>query len=61
MQIPLKPKSSKALNSIKILNNKKLEGEISAAVSVNYAANLQSRVLHKRILEILELINKEIK
>ena len=55
-----KPNSSKSLNSAKILSNKKLEGEISAAVSVNYAANLQSSVLHKRILEIQELLNREI-
>ena len=55
-----KPNSSKSLNSAIILNNKKLEGEISAAVSVNYAANLQSSVLHKRILEIQELLNREI-
>jgi hypothetical protein len=54
------PKSSKSLKPTKILNYKKLEGGISSAVSVNYAANLQSRVLHKRILEILDLLNQEI-
>ena len=54
------PKSSKALKTSEILNKKELEGIISLAVSVNYAANLQSQVLHKRILEILELLNNEI-
>ena len=54
-----KPNSSKSLTSEKILNNQNLEGEISAAVSVNYAANLQSNVLRKRILEILKLVKQE--
>jgi len=54
------PKSSKALKTSEILKKKELEGIISLAVSVNYAANLQSQVLHKRILEILELLNNEI-
>jgi hypothetical protein len=55
-----KPKTSRALITSEILNNKELEGIISLAVSVNYAANLQSQVLRKRILEILELLKKEI-
>ena len=55
-----KPKSSKALKVSEILKKKELEGIISVAVSVNYAANLQSQALHKRILEILELLNNEI-
>jgi hypothetical protein len=55
-----KPKTSRALITSEILNNKELEGIISIAVSVNYAANLQSLVLRKRILEILELLKKEI-
>jgi len=50
-----KPKTSRALITSEILNNKELEGIISLAVSVNYAANLQSLVLRKRILEILEM------
>ena len=54
------PKTSKALKASDILNKKELEGIISLAVSVNYAANLQSQVLRKRILEILELLNNEI-
>ena len=45
----------------KIINSKELEGLTSLAVSVNYSANLQSQVLHKRILEILDLLNQEIK
>ncbi|MDT0558332.1 DUF6090 family protein [Ichthyenterobacterium sp. W332] len=56
-----KPKLSNAFNTIEILENKELEGIASMAVSVNYAANLQSQVLHNRILEILELLNQEIK
>ena len=56
-----KPKSSKAIKAHEILELKELEGVISMAVSVNYAANLQSQVLHKRILEILDLLNQEIK
>tara|TARA_R110002049_G_C8982883_1_gene548437 strand:+ start:72 stop:857 length:786 start_codon:yes stop_codon:yes gene_type:complete len=55
-----KPRSSKALKSSEILNKKELEGVISVAVSVNYAANLQSQVVRNRILEILELLNNEI-
>jgi hypothetical protein len=55
-----KPKSSKALKTNEILNKKELEGITSLAVSVNYAANLQSQVLHKRIVEIIELIESEI-
>jgi len=56
-----KPTTSKALKTSEILKSKELEGTISLAVSVNYAANLQSQVLRKRILEILELLNQEIK
>ncbi|MFY0629652.1 MAG: hypothetical protein JXR05_04670 [Flavobacteriaceae bacterium] len=55
------PKTSKALKASEILKKKELEGIISIAVSVNYAANLQSQVLHRRILKILELLNQEIK
>ncbi|MCO4822081.1 MAG: hypothetical protein KC469_08440 [Flavobacteriaceae bacterium] len=55
-----KPMTNKALKPIEILNSKKLEGTISLAVSVNYAANLQSNVLRKRVLEILDLLNHEI-
>ena len=54
------PKSSKALKTSEILKNRELEGIISVAVSVNYAANLQSQVVRNRILEILELLNNEI-
>ena len=55
------PKSNKVLEVNKIINSKELEGLTSLAVSVNYSANLQSQVLHKRILEILDLLNQEIK
>ncbi|MFC4720938.1 DUF6090 family protein [Geojedonia litorea] len=54
------PKSSKSLQTREILKQKELEGIISVAVSVNYAANLQSQVVRNRILEILELLNHEI-
>ena len=55
-----KPRTSKALKTSEILNSKELEGTISLAVSVNYAANLQSKILRNRILKILELLNNEI-
>jgi len=55
-----KPNSNKALKASEILERKELEGIASIAVSVNYAANLQSQVLRKQILEILELLNNEI-
>jgi len=55
-----KPNSNKALKASEILERKELEGIASMAVSVNYAANLQSQVLRKQILEILELLNNEI-
>ena len=55
-----KPRTSKALKTSEILKSKELEGTISLAVSVNYAANLQSQVLRNRILKILELLNNEI-
>jgi hypothetical protein len=55
-----KPRTSKALKTSEILKSKELEGTISLAVSVNYAANLQSQVLRNRILKILELLNYEI-
>jgi len=56
-----KPKSYNALKAIDILSKKELEGLTSLAISVNYSANLQSQVLSKRILEILDLLNQEIK
>lgn len=56
-----KPKTDNAIIAGEILKTKKLEGIVSTAVSVNYAANLQSQVLHKRISEILDLLNQEIK
>ena len=56
-----KPKAYNASIGGEILKTKKLEGIVSTAVSVNYAANLQSQVLTKRILEILDLLKQEIK
>ena len=55
-----KPNSNKTLKASEVLETKELEGIVSIAVSVNYAANLQSQVLRKQILEILELLNSEI-
>jgi hypothetical protein len=43
-----------------IIANKELEGLVSLAISYNKAANLQSEALHKRINEILSLIENEI-
>jgi type II secretory pathway pseudopilin PulG len=56
-----KPKSNKALKVDKILRSKELEGLTSLVISVNYSANFQSQALHKRILEILDLLGQEIK
>lgn len=56
-----KPKSSKALKVNEMLNSKELEGLSSLVISVNYSANFQSQVLHKRILEIMDLLSQEIK
>jgi hypothetical protein len=55
-----KPNSYKTLKASEILETKDLEGIVSLAVSVNYAANLQSQLLRKQILNILELLNNEI-
>ena len=55
-----KPNSNKTIKASEVLETKELEGIASIAVSVNYSANLQSQVLRKQILEILELLNNEI-
>jgi hypothetical protein len=44
-----------------ILNDKELEGLFSNAIYINYIANIESKSLHNRIEEILNLLNKEIK
>ncbi len=44
-----------------ILINKELEGVVSVAISLNQSANIQSQVLRKRIIEILELLAQDIK
>ena len=56
-----KPTTEEAFKTIEILKTKELESVASIAVSVNYAANLQSQVIHNNILEILELLDNEIK
>lgn len=44
-----------------IIGNEELEGIITYGVSLNHAANAQSASLRKRINEILNLLNQEIK
>jgi type II secretory pathway pseudopilin PulG len=44
-----------------VLTNRKLEGILGSAITLNKAANLQSEALHNRIQEILDLIQSEIK
>ncbi len=51
----------RALTPTEILKKNELASFTSVALSVNHAANLQSQVLHKRIQEIMELLNQEIK
>ena len=53
-------KPNNTLEISEIFKNKQLEGITAVAISVNHSANIQSQVLRKRILEILELLNKEI-
>ena len=43
-----------------IAGSKELEGLVSAAITYNSSANLESQALRQRILEILSLIDKEI-
>jgi hypothetical protein len=43
-----------------VLRDPKLEGLLSAAVLYNYSGNIQSYTLRSRVLEILELLEKEI-
>jgi len=44
-----------------ILTSRKLEGMLGSAITLNKAANLQSEALRLRILEILALIESELK
>ena len=44
-----------------ILTSRKLEGMLGSAITLNKAANLQSEALRLRILEILDLLETEIK
>jgi hypothetical protein len=53
--------SPKVLDLDNMLNDKELEGILSNAVYINYISNLESKSLHNRIEEILNLLNKEIK
>ncbi|MCJ7467632.1 MAG: DUF6090 family protein [Maribacter sp.] len=54
-------RSYKIIKSSELLKNKELEGIMSVAISLNQSANIQSQVLRIRILELLELLNTEIK
>ena len=54
-------KSKKTPKSQEILNNMELEGIVTNAITFNHVGNLQSISLRNRILEILEILNKEIK
>ncbi|PCJ50482.1 MAG: hypothetical protein COA74_01495 [Gammaproteobacteria bacterium] len=52
--------SNKIPVTSEILKNKEIEGIMSIAISLNQAANIQSQAIRKRILEILDILNKEI-
>lgn len=56
-----KRKLAKTIKVSDVLINKEFEGIVSAAISLNHSANIQSQVLRKRILELLELLDQEIK
>ena len=56
-----KRKVDKTIKVSDVLINKELEGIVSVAISLNHSANIQSQVLRKRIMEILELLDQEIK
>jgi len=53
-------KSSKTPSTESILKDRDLESIMTVAIRTNNTANLQSVVLRERIVEILNLINKEI-
>jgi len=52
-------KSSNTPTVREILNHPELESLMTIAIRVNYTANLQSKVLRKRIIEMLEMIEGE--
>ena len=54
-------KTRKPIDVNKILENQELEGILAAAFSWNQSGNLQSVALRNKILEILDLLNQEIK
>ncbi len=58
------PGSGTSLNPVPlehILADKELEGLLSNAVYINYIANIESVSLRKRIIEIIDLLDTEIK
>jgi hypothetical protein len=56
-----KRKLAETINVSDVLINKELEGVVSVAISLNQSANIQSQILLKRIMELLELLDQEIK
>ena len=55
------PSSNSTLKPNEILKKKELEGFTTVALSVNSAVNLQSQIIRNRIIEIMDLLNQEIK
>jgi len=53
--------SKKTLSTTKILDNTELEGVVSYAILYSQIGNMQAKALKRRILEILKIIDKEIK
>ncbi len=53
--------STQGASALEITSSKELEGLVSFAITYNATANLQSEILRKRIEEILELLDGEIK
>ena len=54
-------KSKRSVNVESVLNNPEIESIISRAITANHVTNLQSLALKKKINNILDLIEKEIK
>ncbi len=52
--------STQGATALEITGSKELEGLVSFAITYNATANLQSEILHKRIEEILGLLDQEI-
>ena len=59
--IPQFAKSDQQIEMDKLIGNKKLEGIVSNSIGLNYLGNIYSTSLRKRVTDILELLEKEIK